>query len=95
MAPGDLNFYVFLKTDTPNTVEVLYGLAVEKDGQNLAEAYMRGGSGRLERGSIGYNTSYNFTQPGRYVVRVSGCVGDPAACTWTTFPGTTVVFEIR
>ena len=45
---------------------------------------------------VWFGASRNFTVPGRYVIRSSGCLTTAAVpCGWNTMTGTTVVFTIQ
>ena len=99
MPPGDINFDMVLgSSDTaPWTVFDPYGLAVERDGVNISKMFMFVDAGWLEPGRIvSFGASRNFTEPGRYVIRSSGCYTDGSTdCGWSTFAGSVVNFVIQ
>ncbi|MBI3177970.1 MAG: hypothetical protein HYZ35_08255 [Chloroflexi bacterium] len=100
MPPGDVSFYFTLAStdDAPWALFLPYGLSVERDGANVADMYMMVDAGWLPPGvAVGFGGSKNFQQPGRYVVRSSGCmyVDGMSSCQWTTMAGTTVNFTIQ
>lgn len=99
MPPGDVNFSFTLGStaDAPFALFLPYGLSVEKDGANAAEMFMFVDAGWLRPGyTVGFGGSRNFTQPGRYVVRSSGCMLTVGVqCVWTTMAGTIVTFVIQ
>ena len=98
MPPGDINFTFYLASGplTPLTLFETYGLAVEKDGANVPNMFMFVDAGLLDADIIvRFGASRNFTAPGRYVIRSSGCMTTvPAPCGWQTMAGTTVTFVI-
>ena len=101
MAPGDKAFGIRLVAgeDAVPAIFVPFGLAVEKDGANVADAYMTVDSGWLLPGQYAImGTSRNFSQPGHYVVRTNGCYVTRETypnCTWGTVSGTIVIFDIQ
>jgi hypothetical protein len=99
MAPGDINFDMALGSapDAPWGLFVPYGLAVARDGVNIADMFMFVDAGWLEPGSVvRFGTSRNFSVPGRYVIRSSGCYTDGSVpCGWANFAGTIVTFVIE
>jgi hypothetical protein len=99
MPPGDINFDLFLGSadDAPVGLFLPYGLAVARDGVNIADMFMFVDAGWLAPGSIvGFGASRNFSVPGRYVIRSSGCYTDGSVvCGWTNFAGTVVTFVIE
>lgn len=100
MAPGDINFTFYLLSgpEAPWTLFTRYGLSVEKDGVNVADMFMFVDAGWLPPdGGASFGASRNFTSPGRYVIRSSGCLTlDPGIpCGWNTMGGTTVTFTIQ
>ena len=64
---------------------------------NIADMFMFVDAGYLPPESIvWFGASRNFTAPGRYVIRSSGCMAVTAApCGWTTMAGTAVTFVIK
>jgi hypothetical protein len=101
MAPGDKAFGIVLASsdDAVLAIFVPFGLAVEKDGANQANAYMTVDAGWLQPGSAArMGTSHNFSAPGHYVIRTNGCLiteESYPACTWWTVNGTIVTFDIQ
>jgi hypothetical protein len=99
MAPGDINFDLFLGSadDAPVGLFLPYGLAVSRDGVNIADMFMFVDAGWLAPGSfVGFGASRNFSVPGRYTIRSSGCYTDGSVvCGWTNFAGTVVTFVIQ
>jgi hypothetical protein len=101
MPPGDVSFRMVLSSDAtaPWTHFVNYGLSVEKDGANVANLFMFVDAGWLQPGSVvGFGASRNFSQPGAYVIRSSGCITtDPnsISCVWATIAGDVVTFVIQ
>jgi hypothetical protein len=101
MAPGDKAFSIRLEAgfDAVPAIFVPFGLAVEKDGANVADAYMTVVSGWLNPGEYALlGTSHNFSQPGHYVIRTNGCYVTRETypnCTWGTVDGTIVTFDIQ
>ena len=101
MPPGDLSFRLTLAGDAaaPWTHFVNYGLAVERDGVNAANLFMFVDAGWLQPGTlVGFGASRNFSQPGAYVVRSSGCLTTDTQskdCRWVTIAGDVVSFTIR
>lgn len=99
MPPGDVSFEFILISgvDTPLTLFEQYGLAVERDGVNVADMFMFVDAGLLPPDTgVWFGASRNFTVPGRYVVKSSGCLTTvPAPCGWNTMIGTTVNFVIK
>jgi len=101
MASGDKAFSIRLEAgfDAVPAIFVPFGLSVEKDGANVADAYMTVVSGWLNPGEYALlGTSRNFSQPGHYVVRTNGCYVTRETypnCTWGTVDGTIVTFDIQ
>jgi hypothetical protein len=99
MPPGDVSFSFTLgsTSDAPWAIFLPYGLSVEKDGANADSMFMFVDAGWLPPGfTVGFGGSRNFTEPGRYVIRSSGCMlVTGAQCAWTTMAGTTVTFVIQ
>ncbi|MCC7358681.1 MAG: hypothetical protein IT317_04360 [Anaerolineales bacterium] len=99
MPPGDISFEFLLGSDptTPLTFFERYGLSVERDGANVADMFMFVDAGLLPPDTVvWFGSSRNFSVPGRYVIRSSGCLTTvPAPCSWNTRPGTTVTFTIK
>jgi len=99
MPPGDVSFTFVLISgpDTPWTLFEKYGLSVEKDGVNVANMFMFVDAGFLPPdAAVQFGASRNFTDPGRYVIRSSGCMTTTGApCAWATMAGTTVTFTIQ
>ena len=99
MSPGDINFEMLLGSDldAPWGLFLPYGLAVARDGANVADMFMLVDSGWLEPGTIvSFAVSRNFSVPGRYVIRSSGCYTDGSVvCGWSNFAGTVVTFVIQ
>jgi hypothetical protein len=101
MAPGDKAFSIKLVAldDAVPAIFVPFGLAVEKDGANVADMYMTVVSGWLNPGEYALlGTSRNFTQPGHYVIRTNGCYVTRETypqCNWGTVDGTIVTFDIQ
>lgn len=101
MAAGDKAFSIRLEAgnDAVPAIFVPFGLSVEKDGANVADAYMTVVSGWLNPNEYALlGTSHNFTQPGHYVVRTNGCYVTRETypnCTWGTVNGTIVTFDIQ
>ena len=99
MPPGDINFTFTLGSapDAPWALFLPYGLSVEKDGVNAEGMFMFVDAGWLPPGFIvQFGGSRNFTEPGRYVIRSSGCMLTTSnQCAWTTMGGTTVTFVIQ
>jgi hypothetical protein len=101
MPPGDVSFRIVLSSDAtaPWTHFVDYGLSVEKDGANMAKLFMFVDAGWLQPGSVvGFGASRNFSQPGTYVIRSSGCMTidqNSNNCAWTIMPGDVVTFVIQ
>ena len=101
MAPGDVAFSIRLEssTDAVLAIFVPFGLAVDKDGANVADMYMTVVSGWLNPGDYALlGTSRNFSQPGHYVIHTSGCLLTQASypnCSWGTVDGTVVTFDIQ
>jgi hypothetical protein len=99
MPTGDITFEFLLGSDTtaPGAVFLPYGLSVERDGANVADMFMFVDAGYLVPGRIvWFGSSRNFTVPGRYVIRSSGCMATSAVpCGWTTMAGTAVTFVIK
>ncbi len=99
MPAGDVSFDFILVSDvdTPLTLFEQYGLAVEKDGVNVANMFMFVDAGLLPPDTgVRFGASRNFTTPGRYVIRSSGCLTTVnAPCGWSTMTGTTVTFVIK
>ena len=75
------------------------GAEVERGGANVAEAFMVAGEGWLRPGTVvGYDVGRGFSQPGQYVIRVSGCLTTDlksSACTWNAIAGDVVTFRIQ
>ena len=70
----------------------------EGDGEGkVADMFMFVDAGLLPPDAIvWFGSSRNFSVPGRYVIRSSGCLTTvPAPCGWNTIPGTTVTFTIK
>jgi hypothetical protein len=101
MPPGDVSFSLSLASDAaaPWTHFIYYGLSVEKDGHNVAEAFMFADAGWLQPGTVvGLGASRNFNQPGVYVIRSSGCLTTDTQskdCGWATLAGDVVTFTIQ
>ncbi len=99
MPPGDVSFSFMLGStaDAPWALFLPYGLSVERDGANVDSMFMFVDAGWLPPGfTVGFGGSRNFTEPGRYVIRSSGCMlVSEAQCAWTTMAGTTVTFVIQ
>lgn len=99
MPPGDINFefVLFSFATTPWTLFEKYGLSVERDGVNIADLFMFVDAGYLPPDAgAWFGASRNFTVPGRYVIRSSGCLSTtPVPCGWNTMAGTMVVFTIQ
>lgn len=99
MPPGDVNFefVLFSFADTPWTLFEKYGLSVERDGINLADMFMFVDAGYLPPDTgVWFGASRNFTTPGRYIIRSSGCLSTALVpCGWNTMEGTTVIFTIQ
>jgi hypothetical protein len=101
MATGDKAFSIRLDAlqDAVPAIFVPFGLSVEKDGANAADMYMTVVSGWLNPGEYALlGTSRNFTQPGHYVIRTSGCYVTRETypnCTWGTVNGTIVTFDLQ
>jgi len=101
MAPGDIAFSIRLESDLDAVLAIFvpFGLAVEKDGVNVADAYMTVVSGWLNPGEYALlGTSHNFSQTGHYVIHTSGCLLTEASypnCGWGTVNGTVVTFDIQ
>jgi hypothetical protein len=101
MAPGDKAFSIRLVAgdDAVPAIFVPFGLAVEKDGVNQADAYMTVDAGWLEPGTYAImGTSRSFSAPGHYVIRTNGCYVTRETypnCTWGTVDGTIVIFDIQ
>ena len=99
MPAGDISFEFLLGSaaTTPLTLFEQYGLSVERDGANVADMFMFVDAGLLPPDAIvWFGSSRNFSVPGRYVIRSSGCLTTvPAPCGWNTIPGTTVTFTIK
>jgi hypothetical protein len=99
MPPSDLNFDMALGSgyDSPWGLFMPYGLAVARDGVNVPDMFMFVDAGWLEPGSIvWFGASRNFTVPGRYTIRSSGCftISD-APCGWANFAGDIITFVIQ
>jgi hypothetical protein len=101
MPPGDISFRLTLAGDpsAPWTHFINYGLAVEKDGANVASLFMFVDAGWLQPGTVvGFGASRTFSQPGIYVIRSSGCLTTDIksnGCGWATIAGDVVTFQIR
>lgn len=99
MSPGDVAFDFYLASDAqaPFALFLPYGLSVEKDGVNVADMFMFVDAGYLPPDAIArFGASRNFSSPGRYVIRSSGCMTiSEAPCGWTTMAGTVVTFVIK
>ena len=101
MPPGDISFRLTLGSEasTPWTLFVKYGLSVEKDGVNVSNMFMFVDAGWLPPDvTVEFGASRNFAEPGRYVIRSSGCLinsDTQVECAWTTMAGTTVTFVIQ
>lgn len=101
MPPGDKAFSIRLEAgnDAVPAIFVPFGLSVEKDGANVADAYMTVVSGWLNPNEYALlGTSHNFSQPGHYVIRTNGCYVTRETypnCTWGTVNGTIVTFDIQ
>ncbi len=101
MAPGDKAFSIVLAAaeDAVPAIFVPFGLAVEKDGANVADMYMTVDSGWLYPGDAArMGTSRNFSQPGHYVIRTNGCYVTKETlpnCVWGIVDGTVVTFDIQ
>lgn len=99
MPTGDINFefVLFSFADTPWTLFEKYGLSVERDGVNIADMFMFVDAGYLPPDAgVWFGASRNFTVPGRYVIRSSGCLSTtPVPCGWNTMAGTMVIFTIQ
>jgi hypothetical protein len=97
--PGDVSFSFTLSStsDAPWALFLPYGLSVEKDGVNADSMFMFVDAGWLPPGVVvRFGGSRNFTEPGRYVIRSSGCMlVTGSQCAWTTMAGTTVTFVIQ
>jgi len=101
MPPGDISFRLSLAggTSAPWTHFIYYGLSVERDGANVAGQFMFVDAGWLQPGTVvGFGASRNFSQPGLYVIRSSGCLTTDAkssGCVWSTIAGDVVTFRIE
>jgi hypothetical protein len=101
MGAGDIAFSIRLEAgdDAVPAIFVPFGLSVEKDGANVADAYMTVVSGWLNPNEYALlGTSHNFSQPGHYVIRTNGCYVTRETypnCTWGTVNGTIVTFDIQ
>jgi hypothetical protein len=101
MPPGDVAFSIRLESDLDAVLAIFvpFGLSVEKDGANQADAYMTVVSGWLNPGEYALlGTSHNFSQPGHYVIHTNGCLLTQASypnCSWGTVDGTVVTFDIQ
>jgi hypothetical protein len=101
MAPGDKAFSIRLEAgnDAVPAIFVPFGLSVEKDGANVADAYMTVVSGWLNPNEYALlGTSHSFSQPGHYVIRTNGCYVTRETypnCSWGTVNGTIVTFDIQ
>jgi|SRR5579859_612283 len=101
MPPGDVAFSIRLESDLDAVLAIFvpFGLSVEKDGANVADAYMTVVSGWLNPGEYALlGTSHNFSQPGHYVIHTNGCLLTQASypnCSWGTVDGTVVTFDIQ
>ncbi len=99
MPVGDVAFTFWLITfaDTPWTLFEKYGLAVSRDGVNVPEMFMFVDAGFMPPDAVAqFGASRNFTTPGNYVIRSSGCMATtPVPCGWNNLPGTTVNFTIQ
>jgi hypothetical protein len=101
MPPGDVAFSIRLESDLDAVLAIFvpFGLSVEKDGANQADAYMTVVSGWLNPGEYALlGTSHNFSQPGHYVIHTNGCLLTQASypnCAWGTVDGTVVTFDIQ
>ena len=101
MAPGDKAFSIRLEAgdDAVPAIFVPFGLSVEMNGANVADAYMTVVSGWLNPNEYALlGTSHNFSQPGHYVIRTNGCYVTMETyphCNWGTVNGTIVTFDIQ
>jgi hypothetical protein len=101
MPAGDKAFSIRLVAgdDAVPAIFVPFGLAVEKDGVNVADAYMTVASGWLNPGEYALlGTSHKFSQPGHYVIHTNGCYVTRETypnCSWGTVNGTIVTFDIQ
>jgi len=101
MSPGDVAFSIRLESDLDAVLAIFvpFGLSVEKDGVNQADAYMTVVSGWLNPGEYALlGTSHKFSEPGHYVIHTNGCLLTQASypnCSWGTVDGTVVTFDIQ
>jgi hypothetical protein len=101
MPPGDVSFRLTLASDAnaPWTHFIYYGLSVEKDGANAPSMFMFVDAGWLQPGEVvGFGASRNFSLPGTYVIRSSGCLTTDLKskdCTWATIAGDVVTFTVQ